>query len=233
MTVVPDFIGTTLVDALKELLWTWVQIPPPPPMNLLDFLFPKKCVGCGRLGDYVCKDCQVGIWEPEPAPVPQNLDGLICLWAYDGLMQKIIKKAKYSGLYNLLQFTISKSQIPNKSQFPNLQAIIPVPLYRDRLRERGFNQAEIIAKEISKIYKIPVVNLLVRTKDTGHQTLRNREERLKAIDGAFEVSTKIQDLPSKILLVDDVMTTGATLSECARTLKKAGVNKVYGLVLAR
>ena len=199
----------------------------------LDLLFPKKCLGCGKIGSYVCTACQVGLWEPEPRPKPANLDGLTCLWAYDGLMQKIIKKAKYSGQYNLLQFTILKSQIPNKSQFPNIQAIIPVPLHRDRLMERGFNQAEVIANEISKIYKIPVVNLLTRTKDTGHQTLRNRHERLQALNGAFQISNFKFQIPVAVLLVDDVLTTGATLSECARVLKRDGVKKVYGLVLAR
>lgn len=202
-------------------------------MNLLDFLFPKKCVGCGKFGDYVCKDCTVGIWEAEPGPIPKNLDGLTCLWAYDGLMQKIIKKAKYNGLYNLLQFAILKSQIPNKSQYPNIQAIIPVPLYKDRFKERGFNQAEVIAKEISRIYKIPVVNLLTRIKDTGHQTLRTRAQRLEALRGAFSLAPNSYQLAPEVLLVDDVLTTGSTLSECARTLKKAGVNRVYGLVLAR
>ena len=200
---------------------------------LLDLFFPKKCLGCGKYGSYVCKDCQVGLWEPEPGPRPANLDGLICLWAYDGLMQKIIKKAKYSGQYNLLQFSISNFQFPINFQCSNFQAIVPVPLYHDRQLERGFNQAEIIAKEISQIYKIPVVNLLTRTKDTGHQTLRNREERLNAVRGAFQISSCKFQIPQAVLLVDDVLTTGATLSECAKVLKKAGVKKVYGLVLAR
>lgn len=200
---------------------------------LLDLFFPQKCLGCGKLGSYVCSACQVGIWESEPGPKPANLDGLICLWAYDGLMQKIIKKAKYNGQYNLLQFTISNFQFTNNFQFPNVQTIVPVPLHKNRLLERGFNQAEIIAKEIGKIYKIPVINLLTRTKDTGHQTLRNRSERLKALENSMKIINCKLKIPQAVLLVDDVMTTGATLSECAKTLKQAGVKKVYGLVLAR
>ncbi len=198
-------------------------------MDILDFFFPKKCVGCGKFGDYICKDCLVAIWEPEPGPVPAGLDGLTCLWAYDGLVKKIIKNAKYNGRFDALRFLIQNA----KYEVKNDLLIVPVPLHKNRLRERGFNQSLIIAKTVSEIWHLELNDCLIRVKDTGHQTLRNRNERLMAPKNAFVVSTKIQDLPSRILLVDDVMTTGATLSECARTLKKAGVKKVWGLVLAR
>jgi ComF family protein len=200
---------------------------------LLDLLFPKKCLGCGKTGSYVCQECQVGVWEAEPGPRPANLDGLICLWAYDGLVKKAIKQAKYNGRYDLLKFLISNFKFLNNFQFHNVQAVVSVPLHRNRFMERGFNQAEVIAKEISKIYKIPVVNLLTRIKDTGHQTLRTRPERLMALKNAFKIKNLKLKVPQAVLLVDDVLTTGATLSECAKTLKKAGVKKVYGLVLAR
>lgn len=199
------------------------------PTSILDFLFPKKCIGCGKFGSYVCASCQVGIWEPEISFKPRELDGLICLWAYDGLVKKIIKNAKYNGRFDTLRFLIYNS----KFEIQNNLVVVPVPLYKDRLSERGFNQAEVIAKEVSKIHKIPVMNLLTRIKDTGHQTLRNKEERLNAIKGAFALTPNSYRLASEVLLVDDVITTGATLSECAKVLKRAGVNRVYGLVLAR
>ncbi|MDP1743774.1 MAG: hypothetical protein Q8L51_03225, partial [Candidatus Amesbacteria bacterium] len=70
-------------------------------MNFLDFLFPKKCIGCGKLGEYVCETCSVGMWEEEQLP------GLTCLWAYEGLARKLISKAKYDGRYDYLKFLIS------------------------------------------------------------------------------------------------------------------------------
>jgi len=200
---------------------------------LISLFFPEKCINCGLWGSYVCKKCQVGIWEAE---LLRALDGLICLWDYEGLAQKIIKKAKYQGQYDLLKFLVlsSKFEINNQiSKFlNNTNSIVPVPLFKKRLKERGFNQAEIIAKEISRVYKVPVANLLLRIRDTGHQVGRTRAERLNALKDAFVFDFGYQ-IPNTVLLVDDVWTTGTTMKECYKVLKKAGIKKVYGLVLAR
>lgn len=226
-------------------------------ISFLDILFPKKCVGCGKVGKYVCSECEVGLWEEEQiCPIcarnsryglphkychePYSLDGLTCLWAYEGLAQKIIKKAKYKYFYDVLgELLVHGSEFIDRPEFnyflkflETKPVVVPVPLHPKRLRERGFNQAEMIAKMFSQIWHLELNDCLIRVKDTGHQTGRGRDERLGAVKDAFQLKTKGQ-LPKAILLVDDVWTTGATMNECCKILKKAGVKKVWGLVLAR
>ncbi|MBI5358151.1 ComF family protein [Candidatus Amesbacteria bacterium] len=204
-------------------------------MNLLDFLFPKKCIGCERLGEYVCETCSVGMWEEEQLP------GLTCLWAYEGLARKLISKAKYDGRYDYLKFLIYNFQFTNNSQFSNFQkflkqkpTVVPVPLHKNRLRERGFNQAEIIAKVLASRHTLAYNgHLLYRVKDTGHQVGRTRSERLKALENSMKIVNCKLKIPQAVLLVDDVWTTGATMNECTKTLRAAGVKNIWKFVLAR
>ena len=222
-------------------------------VSFLDWIWPKKCVNCGRVGKYVCESCKVGLWEEEqicPAcrrasryglkhkycHKPYSLDGLTCLWEYEGIAQKIIKKAKYKYFYDMLGELIDS---PEGEEYFYLQkflennpVVVPVPLHERRYRERGFNQAEVIGKLVAGRWSLAVADLLKRTKNTGHQTGRTREERLIAVKNAFQLKTKDQ-LPKAVLLVDDVWTTGATMNECCRVLKQNGVKRVWGLVLAR
>ena len=115
----------------------------------------------------------------------------------------------------------------------NNPVVVPVPLHRNRLNERGFNQSLIIARTVSEIWHLELNDCLIRTKDTGHQVGRTRAERLKALENAFSLTANSYRLAPNVLLVDDVWTTGATMNECKKTLLKAGVSKVWGFVLAR
>ena len=113
------------------------------------------------------------------------------------------------------------------------EVIVPVPLHRRRLRERGYNQSALLAREVSKLSGIPIdEGLLVRTKDTPPQARAvNREQRRTNVEGSFQCS---QDVEGRaLILVDDVATTGSTLSACAQALKDRGAASVWGLVLAR
>ena len=118
--------------------------------------------------------------------------------------------------------------------FTDYSLIIPVPLHIKRLRQRGFNQALILARAIGKKWQIPVnFSLLKRHKFTETQTGMNKTERKQNIKGAFEVRDKENIAGKNIIIVDDVYTTGATVNECAKTLLKAGAQKVTVLTLAR
>jgi competence protein ComFC len=227
-------------------------------MGILDLLFPKKCVGCGKEGGYVCEECEVGMWEEEqicPACArpsryglrhtyckDKTMEGLVCMWAYEGIARKLITKAKYNYYFDYLKDdTLQNWQVAHRPEltyfyrFLELKpVIVSVPLYAKREKERGFNQAEIISLSLSKSLSLPMEKLLVRRRDTGRQVGRTREQRLKVMEGVFAVNHKSQITNYKnILIVDDVWTTGATMRECARVLKKAGVRQVWGLVLAR
>ena len=206
----------------------------------------------------MCSECEVGMWEEEQiCPTccrnsrygerhkycRGDLEGLTCLWAYEGIARKLITRAKYSGQFDVLEFLISNFQFSNKpemfkfSKFIEMGPVmVPVPLYPKRERERGFNQAEIVSQVVAKLVNLRSVNLLIRIKDTGRQVGRERKLRLEVMSGAFNITPRPPlnlRWGANILLVDDVWTTGATLRECAKVLKKAGVDSIWGLVLAR
>lgn len=112
---------------------------------------------------------------------------------------------------------------------------VPVPLHKKKLRKRGYNQAELLAKGLGKRFGLPVVDCLQRVKETKTQVGLSKEERASNSRNAFAFNPAFQNNLRGIkqaFLVDDVVTSGATLRECAKVLKKAGVEKVWGLTLA-
>lgn len=196
---------------------------------LLDIIFPRFCVGCGKMGRFFCKDCSKSIrfysnLISADYHCPKNLDGIFVLAHYDGIIREAIKDVKYKGHFAIFKEIVA--MMPRKFNF-EFDYLVPVPLHKNKLMEREFNQAEKLAKEMG--YK--VVELLVRNRETKPQFDLKREEREKNVKDAFEVRQKI---PAGIFcLVDDVATTGSTLSECAKVLKNAGAKKVYAIVIAR
>ncbi len=169
----------------------------------------------------------------------RSLDCLIAAGSYQSspLLQKAIRTFKYKRIAALgpeLASHIVKS-LPGLLLLPSTMknsetVLCPVPLHWTRMFERGFNQAQVLAEEIGKQRQWSVQSLLRRTRSTGHQAWRNKEERLTAVLDAFTSTTK--NPPPCVLLVDDISSTGATLEACAKTLKKAGVKHVVGLVIA-
>ena len=109
--------------------------------------------------------------------------------------------------------------------------IIPVPISERRLKERGYNQSEILCNELPK--DLVKTEVFARIEDTPHQTGLGRSNRLSNLKGAFKVLDKKSIKGNVVLILDDIYTTGSTLNECARTLKSAGAKKVIGLTLAR
>ena len=112
------------------------------------------------------------------------------------------------------------------------QALVPVPLHRRRLRERGYNQSELLAREVAKERALPVLDgILVRTRDTPPQVSLSYDDRVKNVEGSFECRADVSG--RSLILVDDVVTTGSTLFACAAALKAGGAVAVWGLALAR
>ena len=118
-------------------------------------------------------------------------------------------------------------------QYPRPSLLPFVPLHPIRLAERGFNQAELLARVIAKNLYLPCEELIIRTKETSPQSKRTRHERLLAMKGVFLYSSTISLIGKRVLLVDDVYTTGTTLGECATLLRGVGASQVYAVTFAR
>jgi len=156
---------------------------------------------------------------------------------YDGVIREAIHKFKYAKervlLDELSGLLIARWQGVTQL-LPQMDMIMPAPLYRGKLKERGFNQSQLLAERLSQAMGIPLeIDNLIKTRPTPDQAGLDSVNRKKNLIDAFEVTNpKVID-GKNILLIDDVLTTGATASEISRTLKKAGAKGVYVLVLAR
>lgn len=217
-------------------MWTKIQ-------NLiLDIIFPKFCFNCQREGDYLCEDCQStleisGFHQKYPV---QNLNDLYFAANYKNpLIKNLIQRFKYEPYIKELAKPLSSLIIThfqlmdNKPNFSDF-VLVPIPLTRKRLKWRGFNQAEILGKELANFLKIPLIlNCLIKTKETPPQVELADEERKENIKGAFWIKDKKLIKNKSVLLLDDVYTTGSTMAECAKTLKESGAKKIIGIVVAR
>ncbi len=206
---------------------------------LLDFLFPKKCLGCGKKGAYFCASCIKKIHPLEPRIYPKKgpLDGLFCLFPYHGIIRKAILKLKYNFVSDLaeefIDLTLRLIKLPlfDKS---NCLTLVPIPLHWYRKNWRGFSQTEILGKRLAEKFKLDFYpELLLRVRSTRPQVKLKGKQRKVNVRGAFGINPQSKAIKAQCLLFDDVWTTGATMKECARVLKKAGVKKVFGLTLAR
>ncbi|MDD4278721.1 MAG: ComF family protein [Candidatus Sumerlaeales bacterium] len=202
-------------------------------------LSPPICVACGnRLPEEdketpLCPDClkQVTFLRQSNTSI-----GIACY--HEGPARTLIHQFKYRKYEYLARFMAQHmSEVLPPTRNAPFQMLIPVPLWKSRQRDRGFNQAELLTKELLKITGIPsYANILIRTRNTPTQTALSRKQRKENVKGAFAIANN-NVAPAlirgaHILLVDDVCTTGATLDECAFVLKKAGAMFVSKLVFA-
>jgi ComF family protein len=222
-------------------------------VSIKDYFFPIYCLGCNKEGEWVCDNCLVnidtaGVWR---CPVCNNFTftgercgrceykGQLMLvvavseYEEENLVGKLIKIIKYQYAEEavlVIEKMISNFIKNHQDFFENIKTIVPVPLHSRRYAERGFNQAELIAKALSKKINIPMEKFLKRTRYTRQQVGLSREERQQNLQDAFVVEGVVC---GPILLVDDVYTTGSTMQECAKVLRQAGVKEVGGFVVAR
>ena len=210
---------------------------------IFDLLFPKFCLSCQREGNYLCEDCQStllvsGVHQKNPT---QNLKDLYFALPYQQpLIKNLIKLFKYQPFVKelaipLTSLIITHFQLTEKSpaDFVNF-ILVPVPSEKKKLKWRGFNQAEELGKKLSSFLKIPLISgCLIKIKETPPQVELSDEERKENIKGVFTVRNGELIKNKKILLVDDVYTTGSTMEECARVLKEVGAKEIIGIVVAR
>jgi len=224
-----------------------------------DILFPAICLNCQKEGTWICQNCLsiIEILEYRYCPFckervfekgtckkhrGKNLNGLFFAVSYkNSLVKKLIKKFKYPPFLKELALSLSSLIIThfilsgNKIIFNDQETslFIPVPLFPSKKRWRGFNQSEEIVKELSSFLKISYQsNNLIKIKKTQPQVELSREERERNIKNSFKIKNPLEIQGKRIFLVDDIFTSGATMEECSRVLKKAGAKQVWAAVIA-
>ena len=209
---------------------------------VLNFLYPPYCHICGNPlsdgCDLVCNHCwdsfvPYGNFTIRLPEVHRELEsvvvGLFAETDLDDPLNNIIHELKYDrriihakGLASRLSLLLASYNWMKK-----VDMIVPVPLHPSRIRSRGYNQSQLIADHIGNIFGIPVVSKVIdRIRPTQSQTRLNQEQRIRNVRGAFEIRDSAILANRSILLIDDVVTTGATLNECAIMLKKGGAKQV-------
>lgn len=207
-------------------------------MGIVDLIFPKMCSGCGQEGKYICDDCQKKMIRPEqicPMCCRPSIDGwthprcrtadgmerLIVGLPYKGVVQQCLKKVKYKSAWEIIGF------LYNLGKYSEYEGIVTsVPMWKGKEQIRGFNQAKILAELVGQN-----IDLIERTRETKPMFGLSRKVRGQNILNAFRIINN--QIPKKVILVDDVWTTGATMRECSKILKLAGAKEVWGLALAR
>jgi len=219
----------------------------------VDSFFPRRCVGCGKVGGFLCPEClgklpkllpplcpncgrsqASGIVCPDCRQRQTEIDGIRSLFRFDEVIRKAIHQLKYRNLKTispclaeLLADYLRSNPLPG-------EALVCVPLYPRRLRERGYNQSSLLAGELGRRIDLPVIeDCLIRVKQAQPQvrTVGVEERRRNVADAFVCRDERVND--KQIILIDDVCTSGATLESCAAALKNKGAASVWGLTLAR
>ncbi|MDQ3602275.1 MAG: ComF family protein [Actinomycetota bacterium] len=217
---------------------------------LVDLFYPERCVGCERrASDVLCRTCfeaLPGVGSPvcRRCGLPSAFAAFVCEECknvdfgfesakaplkYEGVGKKIVHALKYRGYKRVVErlATPLMLQVLDDGRF---DAIVPVPLHRLRLRKRGFNQAELLARGVAEKIKATVSDTLEVVRSTRDQVELSAAQRRANVAGAYTATVPLR---GRILLIDDVFTTGATMSACAGTLVSAGAEEVHALSLCR
>ena len=223
--------------------------------NIIDLIFPSNCFGCGIEGVWLCKDCieKIPILNKNNCFWCNNKDNNICfscqqesklsalfvITAYQNpLFQDMLHNLKYnfaSSIGDTFKLLLIKYFEQNKIDIINKDSVIvPIPLHRKRLAERGFNQSELIGNHIAEILQLKInPKLLIRKKNTKSQMTLNRADRILNMQKSFVCPDPTQIKGKDIILIDDVLTTGTTIRDAAQALRASGCRSVSAIVLAK
>ncbi len=233
-----------------------------PLRGLVSLFYPANCELCGEAvarDEYLCAVCEdrapritspfcAKCSEPFSGAIDQeftctncahralDFDAAVSAYRSRGIVRVVLLRFKYGGDLHMrhpigrwLLEALNDSRLRDRT----FDVIVPVPLHPARLRERGFNQAQLLGKIMSAKINVPVLPALERIRYTTTQTAFDRLDRMENLRNAFRLRKKIGVRDSRVLLVDDILTTGSTLSECARVLRTAGARSVHAITAAR
>ena len=238
----PDSLARLPAYQINHLAWA-----------LLDFIYPPSCGGCGKPGIRWCADCHTSLRSvphtrackicdlplapgqacPDCSRNRPHFSALRSVFIYEGALRKAIHKLKFQNDLGLAE-TFSACLIDEffSTEWP-IDVITAVPLSKNRQKERGFNQSILLARTLAWGTKIPFdPNLIARRRETTSQVGLDAPQRLSNVTGAFTSPSGICN-GQNVLIIDDIATTGATLSACAQSLLERGAHEVFALTLAR
>jgi ComF family protein len=214
-------------------------------MRVLDLLLPPACAGCRRSGELLCSRCLAAFRPPFReddrfvAPDAETVVGSDLLlaraaFAYEGPMRTALAALKYGGVARVAR-PLARAALPTLRRLTAVTGpavLVPVPVHPARRRERGYDQADLLALELGRAAHVPMARCLVRVRHTTKQHRLDRAARLRNLRDAFAVRGPPTP-PHRVILVDDIVTTTATLEACASVLRAAGCEEVYGVAIAR
>lgn len=229
-------------------------------MFIKDLLFPKFCFGCGKIGSYICVQCDKKLIYMEKSRCfycqksspyglthpgcrrKNGVDGFMTIFYYNNFLKKIIKTFKYRkaiSVWKELCLSIDPEKLQKINFYKKLTVsnrffLQPIPLHIKKQQIRGFNQAKTIAEFFQLFLGLPVSDHLTRVKETKPQAqINERKKRRLNVKGAFMIKNKTKIKNNNYIIVDDLLTTGRTIEEAVKVLKKEGAKKTFVLTLAK
>lgn len=208
-------------------------------------IYPQTCGICGKINENsLCKKCEKNLKKQSENQIIKDgeeieykyFNELMYIFKYEGQIRKIILEYKFNEKA-YIYLTFVNFLLKNEKIFENIKSydtIIPVPISKKRQKERGYNQSLLIAREISNQTNLKLVNnCLIKTKNIVEQSKLNKEDRRQNIQGVYKLQNMQLIKNKKILLIDDIYTTGSTVNECSKILRQGNPSKIGVLVLAR
>lgn len=208
--------------------------------NIINELYPSQCIICGKLySDSICNKCykKLEIVAKSEKYKSKSFNEHIYLFKYEGKIRNLIIDYKFNDKAYLSNF-FTKIIIKNEKicgKIKSYDIIIPVPIHKKRKNERGYNQSELIARKISKnIHELELVtNSLIKEKNTVAQSTLTKEQRKQNAKKVYKLINKEKIQNKKVILLDDIYTTGSTTEECSKILKQNGAKEILVLTIAK
>ena len=210
--------------------------------SALDLIFPPVCGFCGKVNNnYICKDCNKTVNAIALNKIANYNNKFfknhLYIFKYEDIIREKIIKFKFENEAYLYR-TFAQAVLNNKENIKFIEEydyLIPVPIHKRRKKQRGYNQSELIARAINdniKSIKLQT-NILIKDKNIVPQSTLNQNERIENIKNVYKILNKEKIKNKKILILDDIFTTGSTVNECSRILKEAGAKKIGVLTIAK